>query len=373
MDVVFGLGSFINSSMTTPTRVRKGQAPAVLSRSVFHTRFMESFMDPAFQPEAEALARLESVAWEAYKEGRKAPVTQPAGKGYADPKYDLSVEWAETKRKIEAAQAFQKKKSTPSRILLICGSARNDGTCPGEISKSWRLMNAAKTTLVKAGMQVDVLDLSLLTSSYHLNIHPCKACVSTAMPLCHWPCSCYPNHAQGQTSDWMAEIYERWAAAHGVIIVTPVYWYQSPSPLKLMIDRLVCADGGNPDPTTTHGKDPAAAKALELKGWDYPKHLDGRAYGVVVHGDVAGIEGARRALCDWLEWMGLIDSGVQAKLDRFIGYYEPYATSHDALDKDKAVQAEVRNVAGAVANAVKALRVDSLSQPDKDMVKPRPK
>ena len=222
-------------------------------------------------------------------------------------------------------------------------------------------------------MEVDVLDLSLLTSSYHLNIHPCKGCVSTAMPLCHWPCSCYPHHAQGQTSDWMAEIYERWTAAHGVIILTPVYWYQAPSPLKLMIDRLVCADGGNPDPTTTHGKDPAAAKSLELKGWDYPKHLSGRAYGVVVHGDVAGIEGARRSLTDWLDWMGLIDAGVQAKLDRFIGYYEPYATSHDTLDADKAVQAEVRNVASAVAHAVTSLRAGTLSQPDKNLKRPRPK
>ncbi len=132
------------------------------------------------------------------------------------------------------------------------------------------------------------------------------------MPLCHWPCSCYPNHSLNQTNDWMAEIYERWVAAHAVVIVTPVHWYQSPSPLKLMIDRLVCADGGNPDPTTTHGKKAAEAKALELKGWSYPKHLDGRAYGLVVHGDVAGIEGSRRALSDWLDWMGLIDAGSQA-------------------------------------------------------------
>jgi hypothetical protein len=55
----------------------------------------------------------------------------------------------------------------------------------------------AKTALESAGMHVDVLDLSLLTSSYNLHIHPCKGCVSTAMPLCHWPCSCYPNHALG--------------------------------------------------------------------------------------------------------------------------------------------------------------------------------
>ncbi len=330
-------------------------------------------MDPAFKPEAEALARLEAVAWDAYKEGRKAPITRKAGPGYADPSYDLSVEWLNTKHRLEKAQAHWKKKTSPSRVLLICGSARNDGTCPGEISKTWRLTNTAKTTLQKAGMEVDVLDLSLLTSSYGLFIHPCKGCVSTAMPLCHWPCSCYPNHAQGQTSDWMAEIYERWTAAHGIIILTPVYWYQAPSPLKLMIDRLVCADGGNPDPTTTHGKKALEAKALELKGWDYPKHLSGRTYGVVVHGDVAGIEGARRSLCDWLDWMGLVNAGSQAKLDRFIGYYEPYATSHDALDKDKAVQDEVRNVASAVANAVDALRKGTLSEPDKSLVKPRPK
>jgi multimeric flavodoxin WrbA len=155
--------------------------------------------------------------------------------------------------------------------------------------------------------------------------------------------------------------------------MTPVYWYQVASPLKLMIDRLVCADGGNPDPTTTHGKNPEQAKALELKGWDYPKHLAGRAYGVVVHGDVAGIEGVRRALCDWLDWMGLIDAGPKARLDRFIGYYEPYATSHDTLDADKAVQAEVRNVAWAVADAVAQLRAGTLSHPGDDLRAPRPK
>ena len=63
--------------------IRKGQASAVLSRKVFHDRFMPSFMDPAFKPEAEALGRIESVAWDAYKDGRKAPVTRKAGRGYA--------------------------------------------------------------------------------------------------------------------------------------------------------------------------------------------------------------------------------------------------------------------------------------------------
>lgn len=114
---------------------------------------------------------------------------------------------------------------------------------------------------------------------------------------------------------------------------------------------------------------PAQAKALEMKGWDYPKHLAGRVYGLVVHGDVAGIEGSRRGLSDWLDWMGLTDAGSQARLDRYVSYYQPYATSHGALDADKALQAEVRNV----ASAVRALRAGTLSQPDQELLRPRPK
>ena len=151
-----------------------------------------------------------------------------------------------------------------------------------------------------------MLDLSRLASEYGRVIYPCKACVSTAMPLCHWPCSCYPNHAIGQVNDWMNEIYPMWVAAHGIMIVSPVNWYQAPAGLKAMIDRLVCADGGNPDPTSTHGKDAAAAKALELKGWPYPRHLAGRLFSVIVHGDASGVENLRRILTDWLTDMGLI-------------------------------------------------------------------
>ena len=87
------------------TEIRKGQAPAVLSRSEFHQRFIESFMDPAFRAEDEAISRVEAIAWDAYEEGRKAPITQKAGAGYADPDYDMSVEWLATKGKIEKAQA----------------------------------------------------------------------------------------------------------------------------------------------------------------------------------------------------------------------------------------------------------------------------
>lgn len=353
--------------------IRKGQAPAKIERAQFSVRFRASFTDPAFSGEHAAIERLEDIAWLAYTEGRKAPVTQKAGPGYADPDYDLSAEWVATKQSIDQAQLQWANPTTASRVLLICGSARNDGSCPGEMSKSFRLLKIAREELEQAGIQVDVLDLSLLTSEYALHIHPCKGCASTAMPLCHWPCSCYPNHALNQTNDWMAELYARWVAAHAVIIVTPVYWYQSPSPLKLMIDRLVCADGGNADPTSTHGKKANLAKEQEMAGWDYPQHLAGRAYGLVVHGDVAGLDDSRRALSDWLDWMGFIDAGAQARLGRYIGYYEPYATSHDTLDKDLAVQEETRNVARAVAHTVVELRSGRLQAVQPSVVRARPK
>ena len=354
-------------------KIYKGQAPEPISRERFSVRFRATFIDPAFRAEDESIARLEELAWDAYSEGRKAPLTQKAGPGYEDPDYDLSTQWVATKQRIDAAQLLWRDPERRSRVLLICGSARNDGSCPGEMSKTFRLLEIARHTLERADMFVDVLDLSLLTSEYGCNIHPCKGCVSTAMPLCHWPCSCYPNAALNQTNDWMADIYERWTAAHAVIIVSPVYWYQSPSPLKLMIDRLVCADGGNPDPTSTSGKKAALAKEIEMAGWDYPKHLAGRAYGLIIHGDVAGIEESRRALTDWLDWMGFIDAGAQARLDRFIGYYEPYANSHMVLDKDENVQEEVRNVARAVAKTVVELRAGRLQAVQPKLSRPRPK
>jgi multimeric flavodoxin WrbA len=355
------------------TDVRKGQAPPRIDRATFGERFRERFSDPCFDAEHEAIARLETIAWHTLQEGRKQPRSRKAGPGFADPDYDLSDEWRDTRDRVNEAQARQRNAATRSRVLVIAGASRNDGTCPGEMSKTFRLARIASEVLDADGIEVDLLDLSLIASEPEKHIHPCKGCVSTAMPLCHWPCSCYPNHALGQQNDWMAEIYTRWAAAHGVLIVTPVHWYQVPSVLKLMMDRLVCADGGNPDPTSTHGKDAAKAKELELAGWPYPKHLSGRTYGVVVHGDVAGIESVRRALCDWLDWMGLVDAGAQARLDRFIGYYAPYATSHDALDADTGVQDEVRNVARAVAAAVREVREGRLSQPDADLERPRPK
>jgi multimeric flavodoxin WrbA len=364
----------VRKSTKQKPSLRKGQGSVALNRTEFSNRVRERFYDPAFVQVLPEIEHITQVAWDGYHQYRKSPRERKAGPGFADPSFRLPNEWLETRRRIRAAERRQKSRKSPPRVLLICGAARSDQTCPGEMSKTFRLVQMAREVFRRGGnFEVDLLDLSHLTSEYGRIIYPCKACVSTAMPLCHWPCSCYPNHAMGQVNDWMAEIYVKWVAAHGIMIVTPVYWYQAPSVLKLMIDRLVCADGGNPDPTTTSGKDPAKAKALELRGWHYPKHLAGRVFSVVVHGDAAGVDTLRQSLSSWLTDMQLIPAGASAVLGRYIGYYEPYATSHEALDKDLALHKEVRNAARSLATAVRMMRRGKLQRPDQALEDPRPK
>ena len=333
---------------------RKGMPIPRLTPAEFRKRFLDQFRDPAFAPLAAELDRIADVAWDGFKKGRKSPITRKAGPGYADPDYELSVDWLNARAAIVAAEERHADRSRP-RILLINGSSRNEHTCPGEMSKSFRFVEIAKEVIAEdSTIEVEVLDLSRLAAEYGRNIHPCKACYSTAAPLCHWPCSCYPNYSLGQTQDWMNEIYPMWVAAHGVMIVTPVNWYQTSSPIKLMTDRLVCADGGNPDPTSTHGKRALEAKEREMKGWDYPRHLEGRVFSVIVHGDTEGTENVRRGLSDWLRSMHLESAGADAELDRYIGYWKPYATNHVELDADTAIQDEVRNATRTLVEAVHA-------------------
>src|SRR6201996_5031611 len=356
-----------------PVDVRKGMPPVKLERAEFERRYRSRFADPAFRALQKELDAIVAAAWDAYSNSRKSPETRKAGEGFADPNYDISVDWLSARDGIEQAQERYDSPNEKARVLVINGSSRSEHTCPGEMSKSWRIVEIVEPIFQDIGFATDILDLSRLTSEFGREIHPCKSCVSTSMALCHWPCSCYPNYSLGQTDDWMNEIYPMWVAAHGIMIVTPVNWYHAPTALKAMIDRLVCADGGNPDPSSTHGKKPEEAKALELNGWPYPRHLAGRHFGVVTHGDSVGAETLRRSLVDWLTDMSLVSAGGMAETDGYIGYMQPYATAHEALDKDKPFQEEVLNVARALGAAVELARAGNLQDPAKGLSDPNPK
>lgn len=81
----------------------------------------------------------------------------------------------------------------------------------------------------------------------------------------------------------------------------------------------------------------------------------------------------RRSLSDWLRFMNLQAAGKMAELDRYIGYWKPYATSHDELDADEAIQEEVRNAARTLLEAVMAQRDGRLIAPGEGLREPRPK
>ena len=76
-----------------PIDVRKGMPSVELSREEFEKRYHSRFADPAFEPLSRELDAITAAAWDAYSNSRKAPLTRKAGPGFADPNYDLSVDW----------------------------------------------------------------------------------------------------------------------------------------------------------------------------------------------------------------------------------------------------------------------------------------
>lgn len=355
-------------------KVRTDHKTHKLDELTFKDRFKQQFLDPKFSVMASEIDQLAHIAWSNYQESRKAPFTRKAGPEFKNPDYQLNIEWLKARDEIQKAQIQHEDATGPKRILIISASNRNDQTCPSEISKSSRMLKIAQDIFQNdSHIEVETLDLSLITSEYGKTIHPCKGCVSTAMPLCHWPCSCYPNQSLGQVHDWMNEIYPKWVRAHGIMIITPVYWHQAPSSLKLMIDRLVCADGGNTDPTSTHGKKAEEAKNLELKGWHYPRHLSGRMFSLVVHGDAAGVDHLKTSLTEWLEEMELIPVTNYGIIGRYIGYLGSYAESHEAFDKDHDLQKEIELAAQALLGSLTAARLHQFDSLNPDLKAPRPK
>ncbi len=164
-----------------PTRVqlqpRTGQPDPKLTPAEFDARFRLRFRDPAFAPLETEIARLPAVAWDAYHEGRKSQHTHPAGTGFADPDFDLSDEWRATHDALEQCERRQRDPATPSRILQVCASPRSEHTCPGEMSKSYGLVETVRAEVTGSGVDCDVLELNRLTSEYGRTIHPCKGCV----------------------------------------------------------------------------------------------------------------------------------------------------------------------------------------------------
>ena len=141
-----------------------------------------------------------------------------------------------------------------------------------------------------------------------------------------------------------------------------------------MIDRLVCADGGNPDSTTHRRQGPGAGQGARTGRLGLSRSTSpGRAFAVVAHGDAAGPENLRRMLVDWLTDIGMIQAGPAAALDTWIGWYRPYATSHDDLDADGALFTQVEHAARSLAAMTAQIRSGRYQAPNAGLHSPREK
>lgn len=177
------------------------------------------------------------------------------------------------------------------RVLVIAGSSRRETNCPAADSKASYFANRVKDKLPKDW----VVDIFNIGNDYVLpKIQSCNACVSTSMALCVWPCNCYERHSFFEPDlMWDEDIYGRIYAADAIMVCSPVNWYGPTSSMKMMFDRLICANGGNPDEKLINHKDGALAAKLEHD----PKwkelslnHLEGRTATFFVYGDDGGDE-----------------------------------------------------------------------------------
>jgi hypothetical protein len=176
----------------------------------------------------------------------------------------------------------------PFRVFVISGSSRRQYNCPGVDSKSRMLMLRMAERLPQ-DWEIDTEDLGNVYARE--KIQSCNACVSTSMALCAWPCNCYERDNKDEPDlMWNLDMYSRFDLADAWAIIGPVNWYAPSTTLKLMFDRLVCCNGGNPREDLIRHKDPELAMALEHKPeWKELalNHLEGRTCGFFIYGDDA--------------------------------------------------------------------------------------
>jgi hypothetical protein len=179
----------------------------------------------------------------------------------------------------------------PFRVFIVSGSNRRQYNCPGVDSKSRMLMLRMASRLPDA-WEIDYEDLGNVYGRER--IQSCNACASTAMALCVWPCNCYSKNDDKEPDlMWNLDLYARLDMADAWAIIGPINWYAPSSNLKLMFDRLVCMNGGNPDEHLIDHKDAEKAMALEHSArWKELSlnHLEGRTAAFFCYGDLGGDE-----------------------------------------------------------------------------------
>ncbi|MEL9929416.1 MAG: flavodoxin family protein [Sulfolobales archaeon] len=153
-------------------------------------------------------------------------------------------------------------------------------------------------------------------NTYEMRIEPCMGCVSDNVELCRFPCV---------INDDARSIYEYLDKSHGLIIVSPIYWYNIPGPLKNLIDRLTVMENS----IFTEGR----------------SRLEGKVFGAVVIGNDVGSIAVIQNLMAIANSMGMIIPPWA------LAYY----TGEDDPLKDEKFLLDLGNLARSTAMMIRIL------------------
>ena len=123
-------------------------------------------------------------------------------------------------------------------VLLINGSPRKYGG-------TFKLLKVAEAGVIDAGGEVKWIHL------VDYSIKPCIGCVSDDQKLCKFPCII--------KDDEFNKLGEEILKADGLIIATPIYWYNVSPLVKNLVDRMTSFEN-----MILHLIDPYAKEKLQV-------------------------------------------------------------------------------------------------------------
>ena len=288
---------------------------------------------------------------------RKAPRTRPAGTEFADPAYELSHRLARRARRGPGRGRPARGSAVPSRILLINGSPRSEHTCPGEMSKTYRLLESAREVIAAEawhgmrGARSEPSCLRVRQANPSLQGVLLDGAGTLSLALLLLPQSC---HGAGQRLDerHLSDVGRRaWHHDHlpGALVPGARPSEADDGPAGLRRRRQSRSQ------PPRRARMPRAPKSSSwpvgpIPGtWQVACSRWSCTATRPAPRTCGGCSPTGSPTCIWCRPEG-------GALDRYIGYYEPYATSHDDLDAETALFEEVRNAVRALIEAMARYR-----------------
>jgi hypothetical protein len=193
-------------------KVRTGMPSVQLTRQEFAKRFRERFHDPAFAGVEAEIEKIIGTAWEGYRESQKAPRVHLAGPGFANPGYELSVEWLEAG--VPSARPSAGRRIRKGAHASCSSTARRAPTRPVR-ARSLRRSASRRSPARCSGRSAALMSISSISAGSLPNT---AARSISARPASLRPCHYATGHAPAipitrsgrSTTGWPRSIQNGW-------------------------------------------------------------------------------------------------------------------------------------------------------------------